>query len=137
VRASVDVALAPGITRGMTLVDPSGRLGTPNGHVRRRSQDDRLVDALYAVSAAYTPNISTEPTGVPHVSEISTVSPRPRRYLALACGADDDQPPQAQEYTEDNPLSVALVLHGTLGDKSFFDSALPVLNGLWLSFRSK
>lgn len=28
-RASVDVALAPGITRGMTVVDPSGRLGTP------------------------------------------------------------------------------------------------------------
>jgi basic membrane protein A len=29
----------------------------------------------------------------------------------------------AQEYTKDNPLKVALVLHGTLGDKSFFDSA--------------
>lgn len=29
----------------------------------------------------------------------------------------------AQEYTEENPLKVALVLHGTLGDKSFFDSA--------------
>lgn len=28
-----------------------------------------------------------------------------------------------QEYTADNPLKVALVLHGTLGDKSFFDSA--------------
>jgi basic membrane protein A len=26
-------------------------------------------------------------------------------------------------YTKDNPLKVALVLHGTLGDKSFFDSA--------------
>lgn len=29
----------------------------------------------------------------------------------------------AQEYSADNPLKVALVLHGTLGDKSFFDSA--------------
>jgi basic membrane protein A and related proteins len=29
----------------------------------------------------------------------------------------------AQEYTEDNPLKVVLVVHGNLGDKSFFDSA--------------
>lgn len=29
----------------------------------------------------------------------------------------------AQEYTADNPLTVALVVHGNLGDKSFFDSA--------------
>jgi len=29
----------------------------------------------------------------------------------------------AQEFTEENPLKVALVLHGTLGDKSFFDDA--------------
>lgn len=29
----------------------------------------------------------------------------------------------AQEYTEDNPLTVALVVHGNLGDMSFFDSA--------------
>lgn len=29
----------------------------------------------------------------------------------------------AQEYSAENPLKVALVLHGTLGDKSFFDSA--------------
>jgi basic membrane protein A len=29
----------------------------------------------------------------------------------------------AQDYTEDDPLTVALVVHGTLGDKSFFDSA--------------
>src|ERR1700712_4802639 len=29
----------------------------------------------------------------------------------------------AGPYTKDNPLKVALVLHGTLGDKSFFDSA--------------
>ncbi|WP_137155670.1 BMP family ABC transporter substrate-binding protein [Rhizobium sp. FKL33] len=30
---------------------------------------------------------------------------------------------QAEEYTKDHPLKVALVLHGALGDKSFFDSA--------------
>ncbi len=29
----------------------------------------------------------------------------------------------AQEYTKENPLKVALVVHGNLGDKSFFDSA--------------
>ncbi len=29
----------------------------------------------------------------------------------------------AQEYSADNPLTVALVVHGNLGDKSFFDSA--------------
>ncbi|MDO6966399.1 BMP family lipoprotein [Rhizobium alvei] len=29
----------------------------------------------------------------------------------------------AADYSKDNPLKVALVLHGTLGDKSFFDSA--------------
>lgn len=32
-------------------------------------------------------------------------------------------PAYAQEYSKENPLKVALVLHGTLGDKSFFDSA--------------
>jgi basic membrane protein A len=34
----------------------------------------------------------------------------------------------AQEYTKENPLKVAFVVHGTLGDKSFLDSAaeLPV-----------
>lgn len=29
----------------------------------------------------------------------------------------------AQDYTKENPLKVALVVHGQLGDKSFFDSA--------------
>jgi len=29
----------------------------------------------------------------------------------------------AQDYSKDNPLKVVLVLHGNLGDKSFFDSA--------------
>lgn len=32
-------------------------------------------------------------------------------------------PATAQTYTKENPLKVALVLNGTLGDKSFFDSA--------------
>jgi basic membrane protein A len=30
---------------------------------------------------------------------------------------------RAADYSKDNPLKVVLVLHGTLGDKSFFDSA--------------
>ncbi|WP_332687431.1 BMP family lipoprotein [Devosia sp.] len=43
--------------------------------------------------------------------------------LALAAGLMSSAAVVAQEYTEESPLSVALVLHGTLGDKSFFDSA--------------
>ena len=39
--------------------------------------------------------------------------------LAIALGA----PAIAATYDKDHPLKVALVLHGTLGDKSFFDSA--------------
>jgi purine nucleosidase len=52
--ASVDVALAPGITRGMTVVDPSGRLGTPMVTLVEEARLDRLV-ALYAASIAFTP----------------------------------------------------------------------------------
>lgn len=43
--------------------------------------------------------------------------------LALAAGLMSSTAAIAQEYTAENPLKVALVLHGTLGDKSFFDSA--------------
>jgi basic membrane protein A len=43
--------------------------------------------------------------------------------LAASMMASTAIPAAAQEYTKDNPLKVALVLHGTLGDKSFFDSA--------------
>ena len=49
IRAAVDVALAPGITRGMTVVDPSGRLGTPPVTVVEEARLDRLKD-LYARS---------------------------------------------------------------------------------------
>ncbi|MGV3490198.1 MAG: nucleoside hydrolase [Devosia sp.] len=52
--ASSSVALAPGITRGMTLVDPSGRLGTPK-ITFVEEVDIAKVDRLYAVSAAYSP----------------------------------------------------------------------------------
>jgi len=52
--ASSSVALAPGLTRGMTLVDPSGRLGTPK-ITFVEEVDVSKVDALYAVSAAYSP----------------------------------------------------------------------------------
>ena len=53
VRASVDVALAPGITRGMTVVDPSGRLGTPMVTLIEEVRMERLL-ALYAGSIAFT-----------------------------------------------------------------------------------
>lgn len=52
VTASVDVALAPGITRGMTVVDPSERLGTPPVILVEEARLDRLV-ALYTASIAY------------------------------------------------------------------------------------
>ena len=52
--ASSSVELSPGLTRGMTLVDPSGRLGTPK-ITFVEEVDIRKVDALYARSAAYTP----------------------------------------------------------------------------------
>lgn len=55
IRASVDVALAPGVTRGMTVVDPSGRLGTPMVTLVEEARLDRLV-ALYTQSIAYVPN---------------------------------------------------------------------------------
>lgn len=54
VSASSSVELAPGLTRGMTLVDPSGRLGTPRITFVEEVDIDKL-DALYARSAAYSP----------------------------------------------------------------------------------
>jgi basic membrane protein A len=43
--------------------------------------------------------------------------------LTASLMASTALPAAAQDYTAENPLKVALVLHGTLGDKSFFDSA--------------
>lgn len=54
VRACVGVALAPGLTRGMTVVDPSGRIGTPMVTFVEEARRDRLV-ALFAASVAHTP----------------------------------------------------------------------------------
>jgi purine nucleosidase/non-specific riboncleoside hydrolase len=51
IRASIAVALAFGITRGMTVVDPSGRLGTPPVTVVEEVRLDRLKQ-LYARSIA-------------------------------------------------------------------------------------
>lgn len=49
--ASLDVALAPGLTRGMVVVDPSGRLGTPPVTLLRRADLARVI-ALYAASVS-------------------------------------------------------------------------------------
>ena len=54
ISASSSVELAPGLTRGMTLVDPSGRLGTPK-ITFVEEVDIGKVDALYARSVAYSP----------------------------------------------------------------------------------
>lgn len=43
--------------------------------------------------------------------------------LSAAMAIAPFQMTMAEEYTADNPLKIALVIHGTLGDKSFFDSA--------------
>lgn len=55
ITASMDVALAPGIARGMTVVDPSGRLGTPKITILEEAKLDRVI-AIYQASIAYTPN---------------------------------------------------------------------------------
>jgi purine nucleosidase/non-specific riboncleoside hydrolase len=52
-RASVEVALAPGLTRGMTVVDPSGRLSAPPVTLVEEAELDRLT-AMYARSIAYS-----------------------------------------------------------------------------------
>jgi len=52
VTASVGVSLALGITRGMTVVDPSGRLGTPMLTLVEAADIERVAH-FYAVSAAY------------------------------------------------------------------------------------
>ena len=59
--ASVQVALLPGLTRGMTVIDPSGRLGSPRFTLVEEVDAARL-HALYAVSAAYSPQQAYEPT---------------------------------------------------------------------------
>jgi purine nucleosidase/non-specific riboncleoside hydrolase len=51
-RASVEVALAPGLTRGMTVIDPSGRLGSPPVTVVEEARLDRLT-AMYARSICH------------------------------------------------------------------------------------
>lgn len=61
VAASVGVALAPGITRGMTVVDPSGRLGTRK-HTFVEEADQGALDRLYATTLAYLPTRVLEPT---------------------------------------------------------------------------
>lgn len=53
-RASIGVALAPGLTRGMTVIDPSGRLGTPTVTVVEEARLDRLR-ALVGASLAWSP----------------------------------------------------------------------------------
>ncbi len=53
-RASLGIGLAPGLTRGMTIIDPSGRLGTPAVSIVEEVRRDRLT-ALYAASVVYLP----------------------------------------------------------------------------------
>lgn len=59
--ASASVALAPGISRGMVLVDPSGRLGTPKVTFVEEA-DQAALDRLYATTNAYVPQQDYETT---------------------------------------------------------------------------
>ncbi|ADO42208.1 nucleoside hydrolase [Ketogulonicigenium vulgare] len=52
IKASVDVSLALGITRGMTVVDPSGRLGTPMITLVETGDVTQLT-AAYKASISY------------------------------------------------------------------------------------
>ena len=61
IAASTSVALAPGITRGMTLVDPSGRLGTPRVTFVE-TVDQAALDRLYEATIAYVPDTAFETT---------------------------------------------------------------------------
>ncbi|MGV3651051.1 MAG: nucleoside hydrolase [Devosia sp.] len=51
IEASVDVALAEGVARGMTVVDPSFRLGTPRARLIE-TVDENALRALYRRSIA-------------------------------------------------------------------------------------
>lgn len=54
IEASVDVALAQGITRGMTVVDPRQRIGTPAVTLIEEADQKVMTDMLLA-AVAYTP----------------------------------------------------------------------------------
>ena len=58
ISASSSVELGPGLTRGMTLVDPSGRLNTPK-ITFVEEVDLAKVDAFYARSVAFVPTKKT------------------------------------------------------------------------------
>jgi purine nucleosidase/non-specific riboncleoside hydrolase len=53
-RACLGIGTEPGLTRGMTVVDPSGRLGTPPAILVEAVGRGRLA-ALFAASLAYRP----------------------------------------------------------------------------------
>ncbi len=57
IRAAIGVSLEPGIARGMTVIDPSGRLGTPMVTLVEEVRRDRLA-ALFAASVTYRPKSS-------------------------------------------------------------------------------
>ncbi|MFZ5781083.1 MAG: nucleoside hydrolase [Pseudomonadota bacterium] len=59
-RAALAVSLAPGVTRGMTIVDPSGRLGPCRVTLVEEVRRDRLA-ALLAASLAYVPSRRPSP----------------------------------------------------------------------------
>lgn len=61
VSACVQVSLSPGLTRGMTVVDPSGRLGTPRFTLVEEVDAERLHQ-LYIASTAHSPKEAFEPT---------------------------------------------------------------------------
>lgn len=55
ITASIGVGLGDPITRGMTVIDPSGRLGTPKYTILEKADLARVV-SFYVASLAYQPN---------------------------------------------------------------------------------
>lgn len=59
-QACVEVALSPGVTRAMTVIDPTGRLGTPNVSLVEEADLDRVI-ALYQASITYNTPLTVVP----------------------------------------------------------------------------
>ena len=97
------------------------------GDARRGGRGSTGSIALYAASIAYaSATKATENNnhrGELACPSISTIAPGRCRLAASRLASRPSPAVIAQEYCQGQSAKVALVLHGNLGDKSFFDSA--------------
>ena len=121
ISASVAVSLAPGITRGMTVCRSSPaateRENTPSS---RWSTKPRSTGSMPTRPATYPRNFTKRPDRSAIMSFLKSLS-LAAAGITLAAGMT------VAAVAQDLP-TVALVLHGNLGDKSFFDSAAAGVN---------